>query len=51
VNISPDVCLNMQRALDLLEDQRKLADVPHHIEPIAASTRCDRFRTVWAATR
>jgi len=36
LNTSPDVWLNMQRALDLWEEQRELADVLDHIQPVAA---------------
>jgi len=36
LNTSPDVWLNMQRALDLWEEQRELADVLAHIQPVAA---------------
>lgn len=36
LNTSPDVWLNMQRALDLWQEQQKLADVLDHIQPIAA---------------
>jgi len=35
--LSPDVWLNMQRALDLWEEQRELADVLDHIHPVAAA--------------
>jgi len=37
LNTSPDVWLNMQRALDLWEEQRELADVLDHIHPVAAA--------------
>jgi len=36
LNTSPDVWLNMQRALDLWEEQRELADVLDDIQPVAA---------------
>ncbi len=36
LNTSPEVWLNMQRALDLWNEQRHLADELDHIEPIAA---------------
>jgi len=35
--LSPDVWLNTQRALDLWEEQRELADVLDHIHPVAAA--------------
>jgi addiction module HigA family antidote len=33
---TPDVWLNMQRAVDLWEEKRRLADDLAHIEPVAA---------------
>lgn len=36
LNTSPDVWLNMQRAVDLWKEQRELADVLDHIRPVAA---------------
>jgi addiction module HigA family antidote len=36
LNTTPDVWLNMQRAVDLWEESRRLADELAHIEPVAA---------------
>jgi len=36
LSTSPDVWLNMQRALDLLKEQCELADVLDQIQPVAA---------------
>lgn len=36
LNTSPDVWLNMQRAVDLWKEQRELADVLDDIQPVAA---------------
>ncbi|MEX2497988.1 MAG: HigA family addiction module antitoxin [Wenzhouxiangellaceae bacterium] len=36
LNTTPDVWLNMQRAVDLWEENRHLADVLEHIQPVAA---------------
>ncbi len=36
LNTTPDVWLNMQRAVDLWEENRHLADVLEDIQPVAA---------------
>jgi len=36
LNTTPELWLNMQRALDLWEENRHLADVLEHIDPVAA---------------
>lgn len=36
LNTTPDLWLNMQRAVDLWEEKRHLADVLEDIEPVAA---------------
>lgn len=36
LNTTPDLWLNMQRAVDLWEEQRDLAEVLDHIQPVVA---------------